>query len=133
MRVCSFDRWSAPDARCRGRQRAGRDGCAGFSALELLAQGSEEDLRRLSDEVRMRGRQRGGPVKAGALGGLLLEVEHVLEDLFVSLEPGKAVFLGLCSDLVAQFLDPLRGCLELSTDIRQSHARDSSRWLSRRS
>src|SRR6478752_10136222 len=113
MRVSCFDRWTAPDA--------------GGSALELLAQRGEEDLRGLPDKVRVRGGQRRGPVQAGALGGLLLQVEHVLQDLLVSLEPGKAVLLGLCGDLVAQLLDPLRGCLELGTDVRHRHVGDSSR------
>src|SRR6476620_11036935 len=81
------------------------------SALELLADRLENHLRRLADEVRVSGGQRGCPVQPGTLGRLLLQREHVLQDLLVSLEPGQAVLLGLLGDLVAELLHSLGGGL----------------------
>ncbi len=42
------------------------------------------------------------PVGAGVLRGLLLQVEHVLQEALVALQPHQAVLLGLVEDLLAQ-------------------------------
>src|SRR5450755_838465 len=122
----SLLRWVTNTAHPRPRRAAGAPSPSWRSALELLAQSREEDLRGLPDEVRVRGRKRGGPIKTRALRCLLLQVEHVLRDLLVALEPGDAVLLGLRGNLVTQLLDPLGRGIQISAHVRDGHVSDSS-------
>ena len=109
----------------RGGTRAA-DGAAG---LELLAQGAEDDLGGGADEVGVRGGQGGGPLRPGALGRLLLEVEHVLQDGLVAFQPGEAVLAGLVGDLLPQLADALGGGLDLRAHIGGAHGMLSLRLL----
>src|SRR5580765_1845214 len=83
------------------------------SALELLAQRAEEDLRGLANQVGVRAGQLGRPVRTGALRRLLLELQDRGQQLLVALDPGQPVLLCLSENLLTQLLNPLRRGLDV--------------------
>ena len=58
----------------------------------------------------------------GTLGRLLLEVEHVLQDGLVALQPGEPVLAGLLGYLLPELADALRCGLDLGGHIGGRHA-----------